>query len=103
MTTTTETVAARKFVKLAIAAGCTLSVNDGGEWTVKRSDDEPAIMAALATTDCDRLLARRQLQDSETTASFLFVWQGGAPDELIADYTDNALGNELWNAWQAAL
>jgi hypothetical protein len=93
-----EARAARKLVKAALAAGYTISVNDGEEWTVKRSTSAKAIIDALATTDSDRLLLRDPA-DGEAIGSFWLIY-GNDPsgDELISDHSDNNVCNALYRA-----
>lgn len=88
---------ARKLVRAALAQGYVLSVFDGEGWTVKRSADAAAILAALATTDEDTLRIRRA--DGTSAGLIMLVW-GNDPDgsELIADYTDNDDCNALYEA-----
>jgi len=91
---------ARKLVSAALAAGYAISVNDGEEWTVKRSTSRATILDALASTGEDTL--RISAVDPSKTigwhsaGSFYLVW-GNADDgsELIADHTDNDACNAL--------
>ena len=77
---------ARKIVKDALANGWTVSVNDGEDWVVKRSDDSRAILAALCSTDSDTL----RLRDAagERVGDILLIW--GNDDDVISDHSDNA-------------
>ena len=92
---------ARRLIRAALNAGYTISVNDGEEWTVKRSTSARIIKDALCTTGEDTL--RLHAADPSKTVGwhgagrFYLVW-GNADDgsELIADYTDNGVCNELW-------
>ena len=92
---------ARRLIRAALNAGYTISVNDGEEWTVKRSTSARIIKDALCTTGEDTL--RLHAADPSKTVgwhnagSFSLIW-GNADDgsELIADYTDNGVCNELW-------
>lgn len=79
-----EAVQARKIVRLALAAGLSVSVHDGEEWTVNKSTDHMAILAALATTESDTLRFRL---NGKKVGVMLLVW-GNAADgsELVADY-----------------
>ena len=85
---TTEKTVAAKLVAAAIASGYILSVNDGEAWTVKRSTNRAAILAALETTGEDVLRVR------DAAGGYLgdinLIW-GNDPngEELIADHTDN--------------
>lgn len=66
----------------------TISVNDGEEWTVRRSPRIAEVLEALCTTGED--LLRWRDEDGDHVATFHLVW-GNDDDgsELIADYTDN--------------
>tara|TARA_R110000868_G_scaffold47912_1_gene156421 strand:+ start:420 stop:812 length:393 start_codon:yes stop_codon:yes gene_type:complete len=93
----------RKLVKAAIAAGYSVSVNDGEEWTVKRSTSTKVIFDALATTGEDTI--RISAADpSKTTGwhgagSFCLIY-GNDPsgEEILADYTDNEVCEALYKA-----
>jgi len=50
-----ETDIIKAFVNAALARNYVLSVYDGGEWVVRKSDDLDTIMAALFSTDGDRI------------------------------------------------
>lgn len=93
-----EARAARKLVKAALAAGYTISVNDGEEWTVKRSGRELEIIDALATTGEDRLLMRLAVS-GDVVGSFWLIY-GNDPngDELISDHSDNSACEALYKA-----
>ena len=98
-TTPGERGVATRLVRAAINAGYTVSVSDGEEWTVKRSDSEAVILPALATTGYDTLRFRNSA--GEHVGSADLVW-GNDPsgEELIADHTDNAATTALYNAAQ---
>ena len=103
-----EAKVARRLVRLCMERGFAISVHDGEEWAVKRSQDRAAILAELATTDMTTVKVWRPLEGEAATAwapggSFLLVW-GNEPDgsELIADHTDNELCNELAELASAA-
>ena len=82
-----EATYARKLVDVILARGYTISVNDGEEWTVKRSTDKYAILAAMATAGEDSLAVRTM--DGEKVGTFFLVYQDGAGDEVISDCSDN--------------
>ena len=89
-----EAAAARRIIKGALARSYSVSVNDGEEWTLKRSTDAAAILGALATTGQDWLRIRDA--DGEPVGVLLLVW-GNAADgsELVADCTDTPATLEL--------
>ena len=96
----TEKTVAAKLVAAAIASGYCLSVNDGEMWTVKRSTNKAAILAALETTGEDIIRVRHmwtEINDNDVVGDIslivgdiILIW-GNAPDgsELFADHTDN--------------
>ena len=96
-----ERKVARRLIKAALAAGYALSVDDGEEITVSRASKLKTIEDALCTTGEDTL--RLHAADPSKTVgwhnagSFTLIW-GNADDgsELIADYTDNGVCDELW-------
>lgn len=95
-----EGAVARRLVKAALAAGYAISVNDGEEWTVKRSTKAKQILDALASTGEDTL--RLTAADPSQTvgwhnAGTFWLLYGNAEDgsELIADHTDNEICNDL--------
>ena len=81
---------ARKLVRNLLSRGLSVSVFDGGEWTVVRSRKEGEILEALATTDMDELIASDDA--GARKGWFQLIW-GNDPDgsELIADCTNNDL------------
>ena len=85
----TEKTVAKKFVQKCIASGFVVSVNDGECWTVKKSDNLAAILAALESTGED-ILRIRDKEAGIVIGTAVLIW-GNAPDgsELIADYTAN--------------
>jgi len=100
-----EARVARKLVKAALAAGYTVSVNDGEEWTVKRSTKEREIIDALATTDEDRLLLRSPTANDigDVIGSFWLIYGNDeSGEELISDHTDNDICARLYRAAHGA-
>jgi hypothetical protein len=87
MTIQAEKVAAGRIIGRALAKGYLVSVCDGEEYTVKRSTNRAKIVAALATTDSDTVLIRKP--DGTRVGAIWFIW-GNSPEEVAADYTDNA-------------
>ncbi len=80
---------ARGLIDLAFAKGYTVSVNDGEEWTVERSSDREAVLGALATTEADTLVFRRE--DGSRVGFVWLIWQNGidaASDWSANDDTD---------------
>lgn len=70
-----------------IATGYTVSVHNGEAWALKRSSRYLDIMAALGSTDEDNVLVRRA--DGTKVGWIDFIY--GNDDEVVADYSDNAI------------
>lgn len=85
---------AAALIDALLAKGCMLSVHEGEDWAIQHSTDRAAILEALASTDEDRVIAR-STDGTERLGSFYLVY-GNAPDELIADHTDNEFCNAIW-------
>jgi len=95
----TERQIARFVVLEAIEAGYTVSVNDGGEWVVKRSTDKVEIMSALYSTSDDMLRFRNA--EGESVGWVWLIWGNG--EDLISDYADNDATNALVRAVESRL
>lgn len=89
-----EARVARRLVRAMLARELSISVNDGEEWTVKRSRNYRTIIDALATTGEDTIRAYAPTGDSMGT--FWLVY-GNDEDgsELISDHTDNEFCDRL--------
>lgn len=81
----------RRLILRALDKGWVVSVFDGEEWPVKKSNDFEKITAEIAATDETQLRFRNA--DGETRGWMLLVHGNG--DEVIADYTDNNFMEEL--------
>ena len=79
-----EKLIAVKIVDDALAAGYTISVYDGEAYPVKRSADADTILGAMASTEMDTLVFRK---DGERIGSVVLIYGNG--HDLISDYTDN--------------
>lgn len=82
-----ETLVLKRLIRAALRAGCVVSVNDGEEWTLKRSDDAKAIFGALRSTDGD-MIRLRGARSGETVGNIWLVY-GNDGWDVVADYTDN--------------
>lgn len=92
----TEKSVAAALVDAALSRGLTVSVCDGEAYPVKRSTDRAAILAALWSTDEDRLILRR---DGALVGWILLVWGNEADgSDLVADYSDNEATQAIVNA-----
>lgn len=81
-----EAIIAKKLIALALERGHALSVNDGEEWTIKRSTDAAEVFAALGSTDEDLLLIQAPGLIPLTVSRVLLVY-GNEPGVLISDYS----------------
>jgi len=76
----------------ALAAGHVISVNDGEEWTVRKSADRAEVIAALVTTDADTL----SIRDAEgVRVASVYLVYGNEPGVVICDHTDTPAANAL--------
>jgi len=81
-------------VKYALANEMVCSVNDGEEWTVKKSDKYTEIMNALFTTDEDYLLLRDK--EGNNCGRFYLVY-GNDGFDVVSDYTITETSEKIWN------
>lgn len=82
---------ATKLVRDILAAGHTLSVYDGGEFTVKLSTNAATILGALCTSGEDILIVRDV--NRARLGWIKLVWDGDWT--LICDHTDSDVMNAL--------
>lgn len=82
-----EEKVAGKVVRALLAAGYFVSVHDGEAFTLSKSRDAKALIAALFTSDDDRLFVRT----APGEAHFGWVWlvYGNSGWDLVSDYTTN--------------
>lgn len=83
-----EARVARRLVRAMLARELSVSVNDGEEWTVRKSRNYRTIVDALCTTGEDAIRAYAPTGDSMGTFWLIY---GNAEDgsDLISDHTDN--------------
>jgi hypothetical protein len=81
-----EQTITKRIIAKALAAGYVVSVNDGEEWVINKSSDEPAIVAALFSTDMDVLRFHRP--SGERIGSVCLIYGNG--EDAVSDHTDNA-------------
>ena len=75
---------AKRVVRAAIEAGYTVSLYDGGEWTVKRSRKLSEVVGAMFTVDEERLDIRNS--EGGLIGNVWFVY-GNDGYDAINDYT----------------
>jgi hypothetical protein len=97
---TAELAVCRAAIEAGLARGLVVSVYDGGAWPMKRSADLNEIVAALRSTEADEIVFR-DATTGERRGWMHFVY-GSAPDEVIADCTDNAITGEIYAAAESA-
>ena len=85
-------LAYRTLVKNAIAKGFTVSVWDGEEWQVKRSNKLEEICDAIKSVE----EAQLRIYDADQKIGWAQVSAYGlAPDETVIDSTDSEIMNEM--------
>ena len=80
-----EKAVIRAFVKSALADGCDISVYDGEAYALKRSTDQTKIMAAIMSTDEDRL----DVWKGDKMIGWALLIYGNDGWDVICDYTTN--------------
>lgn len=74
----------------ALQAGYQLSVDDGEEITVRRSVDRGTILAAMFTTDEDRLIFHKtDTKPFHGSDGWVFFVYGNDGYDVVNDYTTN--------------
>lgn len=88
-------------IRYAKKRGCMISVYDGEQWAVKRSENEKEIMEAVTSVD----EAQIRIRDSKgKTIAWASVIPELDPDEMVADYSGTFMDewNVAYNQTQAA-
>ena len=80
-------------IDAVLAKGATISINNGEEYSVKRSTDKTAIMAGMFETDSDTLLARDA--EGERLGWWDLVY-GNDGYDVISDYSANDFCEAIW-------
>lgn len=88
-----ERTIATALVKAILDRGYLVSIHDGEAWSVRRSTDLAAILPELAATDMDMIRASNA--DNVGCAAFTLIY-GNTGYDVVSDYSDNDLGNEIW-------
>lgn len=80
--------AAEQLVERLLAASVLISVHDGGEWAIKRSNDKAAILDAMGNTDSDTLALRFPHDPGKAPTGSIFLVWGNTDDgsDLVSDY-----------------
>lgn len=74
---------ARQIIDDGIAAGYTIDVDDGGAIVLKRSVDPEAILAAMFSTDGDKLI----FNDGDRRKGSVWFVYGNSGWDVVADYS----------------
>lgn len=95
-----------KLVKHALNNGYLISVNDGGEWALRHSNDEKEILATLDSVDDSKMIIRDSSRISEITGSFeligsVYIHRDYGDDQDIVDCTDTKFFNEFLKSIEA--
>lgn len=81
-------------VDACLKRGFVISVCDGEDWPVKRSNDKGEIMAALFSTDEDAIVIRKA--DGDKLGWFQLIY-GNCGYDVISDYSANDICDAIWN------
>lgn len=88
---------ASALVAAILSQGLTISVNDGEEWSVKRSTDRATIFAELFATDQDTIVARNA--EGAKLGWFMLIY-GNDGYDVISDYSANDWSESIWEGLQ---
>lgn len=81
--------------------GFVVSVYDGGEWAVKRSQNFKEIYAAIDSVEESQLVFRDE--EGERMGWALIIDYDGEPENSVVDHTDNAWMTEWFDEYQATV
>ena len=82
---------ARSAINALLENGYAVTVYDGEAYTLKNSLDAKTILAAMFTTECDRLIAKNPKEEFANIGWIDFVY-GNDGWDVISDYTVNLEG-----------
>lgn len=85
---------ASALVRAILARGCMVSVHNGEDWACRKVRSYRTAMDALWQTDEESVLAFNA--DGKREGTFWLVY-GNDGYDLIADHTDNAFCNAIWD------
>ena len=85
-----------QLIESILSTNVSVSVNDGEEWTLKRSVDKLQILQALNSTDAD-LLRIRCAETGERLGWIHLVWDNNyyQPAAVICDHAANEYTNSI--------
>lgn len=93
---TPERSIVHNLIKEGLNRGFKVSVNDGEEWVLKKSTNISKIKNVMGSTEEEILSFVKGEEKDRKRARFWLIY--GNNCDVIADYTDNEDGNELWKA-----
>lgn len=76
-----------KIVRALLAAGYSISVHDGDTFTLSRSTDPKAVLAAMFTSDDDRLYVRPRDEPKAPHLGWVWLIYGNGGWDVVSDYT----------------
>src|SRR5215471_7229345 len=82
----------RRILIEAVRSDCVISVWDGEDWSIRRSNNPTAILAAMFATDEETLVIRRA--SGPRIGSVFLVYGNDGPD-VICNHTDSDDMNAL--------
>ncbi|MCW5679587.1 hypothetical protein [Rhizobium sp.] len=90
---------AEKRMSVALVTAClkrgfVISVSDGEDWPVKRSENKAEILAALFSTDEDVIVIRTE--DGVKAGWFQLIY-GNDGHDVVSDYSSNDTCDAIWN------
>ena len=91
----------RHLVKHALGLGYVVSVWDGGEWQVKRSNKIKTITDAIESVE-EAQIVIRDSADKKLGWAIVSAY-GLGPDETVVDSGTNDFMNEWWDLYEATL
>ena len=86
----------RALVDACLDRNFLISVNDGDSYVVSSSADRPTIRAALFSMDEDFLLIRDPV--TRDNLGWFSLIYGNDGWDVVSNYSDNDICNEIWNS-----
>jgi len=93
-----ERTIARRLITKLLAAGCAITISNGGapgDEEIEDSTDKEAILQAMSQTGLDYV---RSAIDGQNVSTIMLVY--GNDEDLVSDFTDNEFTNAIIEAIQ---
>lgn len=93
-----DRLAANALIRRLLKDGMQISINDGCEWVLKKSNDRLEILKTMSQTGEDTVRARNA--DGERVADFYLIYHNGNKEDpmmTISDYSYNEYADSVWN------